>query len=682
MSLALAAQCKPTRKTALLSAAIAFTFLPTIATATDDLFALSLEELMQVKVSGATLTEENQRMVPSAVTVFSREQIQRLGAQYVEELMDLVPGFQRYRGANNSLNSMYSSRGRRIGTVSSEVLMVIDGVQWAMTRSGAAAPLGPTPLYNVERVEFIRGPGSALYGSNAMMGIVNIITSQHDKSVEVATGEFERRFASAQWRHSIEDAQLAAQFRIERDQGQHFTVPDSFSPRLIATSDPRALTDVFLQAQWRDLKIDWRYSSRESDNFYSLELISDEATAEFRTQMSQWRAYWDFTYATIISHLTVYYGDDYQMSLGQLGAPGSFAAISSPSSNDAPVARVAFDARTAGLKWHNEWPLSQGAFSYGLESRQVKNQDTYAASNFDLGDLAQHQFPIRYYGEIVPNTLVENGVEQNSHGVYTQYKHAFNTNNEMILGARWDRYSDIGHHLSPRLAFVHALTANQSLKLLYGEAYRAPSISEQELINNPVQLGNRDLNPEIVRSSEMIWQGQWKTTACSLGYFSNRFDDSIILQPLGQLLVYANGEQSPTKGWEFEFSQQWTDHWITRYSHFELRDKPENAYREADRMQSFTVEYQHDKWLGSLTAIRHGNREMATQGSEATRITLPHYTLFNLNLRYAFSDNFFVSLRLKNASNEHYSSPFQTATRISGVPERGDEWLLLGSWRY
>jgi iron complex outermembrane receptor protein len=119
------------------------------ALAAEDLFDLSLEELMQVPISGSTLIERSWQQTPSAVTVFSREQIQRLGVDYVEELMNLVPGFQRFRTAQNQINYVYSSRGRRVAEGAYDVLILVDGVTLHSPRSRSnAASHGLIPVTN------------------------------------------------------------------------------------------------------------------------------------------------------------------------------------------------------------------------------------------------------------------------------------------------------------------------------------------------------------------------------------------------------------------------------------------------------------------------------------------------------------------------------------------------------
>lgn len=101
----------------------------------------------------------------------------------------------------------------------------------------------------------------------------------------------------------------------------------------------------------------------------------------------------------------------------------------------------------------------------------------------------------------------------------------------LTLGARYDNFTDIGSQLSPRMGLVQQLNQQHSIKLLFGESFRAPSESELNLQNNPVLLGNPELEPESVKSWDLVWVAQWNESAISLGYFESHFTDSIIQTP-------------------------------------------------------------------------------------------------------------------------------------------------------
>ena len=100
-----------------------------------NLFSMPLKSLLQVRIHGSTLTDESLKTVPSAVTVFTHNEIQRMGLDYLDELMNLVPGFQSYRSSSSSLVAPFSARGRRIGDAGAEILVLVNGQRLEDPRS-------------------------------------------------------------------------------------------------------------------------------------------------------------------------------------------------------------------------------------------------------------------------------------------------------------------------------------------------------------------------------------------------------------------------------------------------------------------------------------------------------------------------------------------------------------------
>src|SRR5580658_1704007 len=106
---------------------------------------------------------------PASATIVSRDEIQRLGANNLAELLQTVSGY--YLSSNDAHSTTITVRG-----ITSRVLILVDGVPLYQGFIDATLSLQDVLLYNVERVEITRGPGSALYGADAVAGIVNLIT--------------------------------------------------------------------------------------------------------------------------------------------------------------------------------------------------------------------------------------------------------------------------------------------------------------------------------------------------------------------------------------------------------------------------------------------------------------------------------------------------------------------------
>ncbi|MBN1960581.1 MAG: TonB-dependent receptor plug domain-containing protein [Deltaproteobacteria bacterium] len=152
---------------------------------------------------------------PSSVTVFTRKDIMRLGVRTIERLLNFVPGFQ---GTTDNGNGVFriSVRGRNT-TEHDYVLVLIDGQRLNDMFTGGA--INPIAIENVEQVEIIRGPGSALYGANAFLGVIDIKTNRKRNNSMVASGDLNNRYVAINLANKLDALKVAAFVKHYRDDG-------------------------------------------------------------------------------------------------------------------------------------------------------------------------------------------------------------------------------------------------------------------------------------------------------------------------------------------------------------------------------------------------------------------------------------------------------------------------------
>ncbi len=649
----------------------------------DALFLLSLEELLKVKVTGSTLTDESLKSVPASVSVFSHDQIKNMGLDSLDELMNMVPGFQSYRTSYTSLHAPFSSRGRRIGITASEVLVLVDGMRLEdPSSSGAGELAAKIPLLQIERVEFIRGPGSAIYGSNAMMGVINIITVVGVNRLGFGYGNLNRRRAHLLTSNKMADVSVDLFGQIEADDGDNLRVQDTFGSNRINTRDPRQLADLTAKFHWKKTKINLRHNQFESEGFYELNTISDKVNKR-SGQLNSISLKQDFNWETTSSWLWLSYSYSKLNITGQLTAPGDLASSSVPPSDDPLIFDVDFDDFSESrMQWHNNWEFnSLSSLQFGAEYRHIDAPGVIVKSNFDVKDLASGD-DVRYYGAILANSPVQAQSSRDILGFYAQYQTRLIAQTHLTLGLRYDDFSNISTHLSPRFGLVQELDEHNSLKLLYGEAFRAPAEIELNLQNNPVLSGNLALKPEVVQSWELIWVGQWPHTGLSFGYFENNFSDSIVQASIGSgLLQYKNVDLDPVKGFEFELSHELDEYWRLRASYTYFNEKADLSFREADQLVSLMANYQSGNWNANIIAGYHNERDLPAVDSNNNRITLDDGWLMFAKLSYSHTSNWQSNVQVKNLLNEEYQTPSESASVSEGVPNRGREILLeLNYW--
>jgi outer membrane receptor protein involved in Fe transport len=519
-----------------------------------------------------------------------------------------------------------------------------------------------------------------------MMGVINIITRENVNSVEVAAGSFNRKKVNFFYSKEIEALKLDVFIQSQQDDGEGYVLNDTFSASQIETDDPRTVEDFIFKMKFHNTSLNMQQHQFESSNFYELDGISNDFN-ERNGSIASIGVKQDFFWGDVQSWLQVDYRQTNVELAGQLTPVGLLAGSSDPSSNDALFVVAKFDRYAeTHVQWHNSfspmyWPNSNVQF--GFEYRYVDAPGTQAQNNFDIGDLATGSPTISYYGELLETTVVQDKSSRNITGQYLQLQHDFTAVTQFTFGLRHDDFNDLGSQLTPRLGMVHGVTDHHQLKVLYGEAYRVPSESEMFLKNNPVLLGNPDLKPETVQTVDIIWMGHWFNRAFTLGYFENHFTDAIIQTPsdLG-IPKFENVDQDPSKGFELEYSQQLNDAFLVKASYTHITDKPDINFREAAKLGSMTVNFQHYEYNANIVATWHDERELAALDTQANRIKLADNWVWFAKLSVQHSETLRSYLQIKNISDKQYNSPALGAALTDGVANRGREILLGINWTF
>ena len=142
--------------------------------ASTSLFDLNLEELMNINIISASLREESLTKAAAPIYIVTAQEIKERGYATLKEVMEDVPGYEDLSDSNENIAGV---RGAFASTTN-KILILIDGHRMnnlALGRYNTDQFIG---MDSVERIEFIMGPGSVLYGTGALVGVVNIITKK------------------------------------------------------------------------------------------------------------------------------------------------------------------------------------------------------------------------------------------------------------------------------------------------------------------------------------------------------------------------------------------------------------------------------------------------------------------------------------------------------------------------
>lgn len=612
--------------------------------ADNNYLTMDLAQLMQVRVVSSTLTEKNLRTVPSSVTVFTYQQIESMGINTLEELLNFVPGFQDFRQADSGYEYYHSARGRRTDAQAREILVMIDGQRFQSEGfSGVYMPI--TLLSNIEKVEIIRGPGSALYGSNAFTGVINITTQKNTNEVKVRYGTHNNSFGQVLYNTKINDYTVDIAADVFSDKGELYRLESAVDNKLYDSRDPSDGYGINIKiagetTQWNAIR-----QVQTAYEFYVVETLSNQFN-EMKKQYSALQFKKTIGWNDVVNtHYTIRYSELVRdIQAGFFSTKASFQG----------------NLQSVDFNLNNDFAISDNhSVQFGLEQRHM--QMDKAVLKTVIGDL-----------------LLTDAYSANVSGLYAQSQYKFPEKTELTFGARYDHYSDIGSAFSPRFGITHQVSDIQTLKLLVGKAFRAPTFSDLAVSNNTAIQGNPNLKPETITTWELVWMGNWQHNSLTLTAFDSCIDDAIVQGFVGQIRQFVNAEQDEnSQGVEMEYLAQLGADWQLRAQYSFFNTLPESSFRQADNLASLIVNYQHEKWNINVSANHAGEREML---SGSNKVSLNAYWLANTKVQYRFNDDTNIYLQAKNMFNEKYLTPSQGTALTRGIPNRGRELSVGLDW--
>jgi outer membrane receptor for ferrienterochelin and colicins len=638
----------------------------------EKLLLLSLEELLEVKISVASRQEELLKDAPSSVTVFTHEELRNMGIKNIEELLNYMPSLQSSIDVHTGAASVIS-RGI-LSTEAMGVLFLLNGQRMNEHYTGSGLILNSfMNIENVEQIEIIRGPGSALYGSNAFLGVINIITNRTHNNItaEVGTNNSYRTSISAH--EKVNDWKLSGFASVHGDKGQHYNNVFDRYYQTRETKDPKHGADISFEADYQDFYFGLHHSQRDSKDFYQLDYLAN-GLAEKNTAQTLFNLKWK-TFLTPQLQTQLGLSGFYSQwdSLTRLAPAG----ITPPFMVADYIAGPVYSTRLITLS--NDWAYSLNKnhlLSFGFQSEFSDMPKAYINSNYNVLNYA-------YLGRITVQAndmsrFVDNKNRQ-IQSVYFEDNYRWNDDFHSIVGARYDHYNDFGSALKPRLALIYTTPWKDNIKLMYGEAYRAPTLSALWSKNNPLIIGNPSLKAENISTAEVSYIHTTPQRQIALTYFYNKLSDmyqNILIDPVWKTIQPQNLGSGHVEGVELEISQQIDKHWLFKANVSKILNNNLQTGFSPTYFGSAILNYSKNDWTFNISSyLRAPISELPNQG---------RMVIFNALARYNISKPFSVELTANNLFDKTYYDA-QTGgglgTDLSGnivraIPRRGREIFL------
>lgn len=570
----------------------------------------------------ASAVPETVESTPAAVTVLTRTDIEQRGATDLADVLREVPGLTLSRtGSAGRATSLFTR-----GSNSTHTLVLWNGIE-LNNPYFSGFDWGQFATTGVEQVEVVRGPYSALYGSEAVAGVVNVLTTPRTSNVNVLVegGGHGYRNANVSGAYVTSSMMVAGAYGHREDDG--FAPNDDLrqnNGNVFWRWTPVSTFSLGVSARRNsyDLGIPTNTNLAGDQLVPSLHRRGDGNDREIALPVSQTigRFAYDLTLADVRRSDNFHDPDD------PYGLVDSYT--------DSRVRRARLATRTT--------TSSFGTFVLGGEYERaiVDDRNTYG-TNLDNDRRRERAF------------FVEDRL---SHEL------ASGSHLELSVGARYDHFDTFGSQTSPRAA-VAFVTGNTKVRAAYGEAFRAPSVGE---LYFPFS-GNRNLDAERSRNFEIGFDhGLANNGLFTATYFNSRFRNLIVFDPA--TFIFANIGRAKSDGLELGYERRVVRQFYTAISYTYLHSDDDEStgkrlLRRPKHSGSASLGYTRGAVDTNLTVIRSGAREDILPIAPYSRISNKGYTTLDANVQWHFG-RLVPFVRLENATNQHYEE-------VKGYPSPG-----------
>lgn len=567
--------------------------------------------------------------IAGSATIIDEQSIEASGALSFTDLLRTVAGVNVSQ--SGPLGNLTELRFR--GSESNHIMVLIDGVEINDAAQGGLVDFSHILLANIERIEILRGPQSALWGSNAIAGVISIITKQAEgnsvnPSLGLSIGDRDTYQANASVNQRTDTFNYTFNASVLKTDGENISRSGDEQDGYKNTNVSGSLGYKINKTHSLDVNARFvDYSSDFDASDFSTGLIGD-ANNETQGEQLSIGANWRFTpqqddafYAQLLSF-------QYSQQSNENFQDNEFSG-----SSEAIKLRVI---------WNNRFSLAQYSFiNIGFEG---VDEDFDQTGPVVFGDPNQSQSTSSY-------SLVTNG------------QYAVSQQVNLSASYRYDNNDTFDNASSFRLGSTYIVNDDWHAFISYGKAVKNPTFTERFGYFPSSFLGNPDLIPEQQKSFELGVEGSFKRINLQLSGFSAELEDEIlgfVYDSANAQFTAANAQTaSKRKGFELSLngSVQNVD-WKAQYSYLDATENQENELRRARHTgsvsASYTIDTQHLVYAqADYTGTRYDIFYPPFPAASET-LALEAYWLVSANYQYKYNKNMTINLRLSNILNAQY----------------------------
>ncbi len=561
--------------------------------------------------------------VAKNVKVVTKKDIEKMAALTAVDVLRNIPGvIVTENGGYGSLTSVYLR-----GASPNHTVIMVDGIEINDPMSpGRSADLSNILASDIERIEIVYGNESAVYGSDAMAGVINIVTVSHKKGLGFffEGGSKSTTYGGVNFANKTGDAFYWFKGSFFDTDGISAASEDMGNTEKDGYSNGTFSTGLNYKKGNNQLLFSFMYinSDNDLDMFGGYYGDNPSYTADREDYYGKFE--WKYSNPFGLDGYTKF--GYYYTKIDR--------SYNNPDENHPPVIKSDYTGQFNKFNLHTFVRLSdKSSLSVGLETTEEKGS-SYYYSESSWGP----------YESIFPEKTV------NTDSVYLNYVglYKFFTLN---LGVRYDDHDEFGSKTTFNAGFVIPLTDTLSFKVNGGTGFKAPSLFQ--LYSD--FYGNTELKAETSDSYEAFFekklmQGKMFVT---FGYFYNKYKDLIYFDMT--TYKYANGEKVETKGTEITFNYSGKAFsWRFGFTNISYSsDNPAYFYNRPEATVNFGISYVYKKWLFSADALYYDKRT-SFDYSNFEEVTLDSFTLFNIRINYVLNKKLTLYIKGNNIFDEDY----------------------------
>jgi outer membrane receptor for ferrienterochelin and colicins len=621
--------------------------------------SLSLEELMQVKVESAALHPQTLEDAPASVTIITAEDIRKYGYRTLGEALASVRGFYI---SNDRTYETVGVRGFSLpGDYDSHIMFLVNGHNMADNVFDYMLYVGngfPIDMNLIKQVEIIRGPGSALYGSNAMFATINIVTKAPGEVPTLAlttdTGSYGEKKGQVEAAGSWGGAQVLFSGSVYNNTGEsplffpQFDTPRTNYGEAINMTGEKGY-HFFSTLIWKNWTITAAFAgdSKIQPISWGPTIFNDPGT-KFDDQ----RNFVDAAYEREIAGGTLRW-------------------------------RTYFDS--FHFEGRGDYALSDGAVEDNRQTEigdWVGTQLTYRIRPFVAGvitvglegDLDIRNFLTDYDVSPVPVEYLKTSHPDRTLALFVQDEKKLSKRWTLDVGLRMDKSAYRPDFTSPRVALIYQ-PAPWTYKFLYGRSFRDPSTFQLFYDDGIADAANPSLRPEWADTVEIDVERKlgkrMNLQTSAYGYELHNFMVGVYL-PNG-LLQYQNSALIRAAGLEIEINGRPAD-WLEATASYAVQRARDDSALENSPQHLAKLRFAVP--LGRKFDLSSGMQYQSSRWTLAGNSLQPVYLAdFTLASKHLLRD-LDVRLGIRNAFNLHYSDPIALNPAVDSMAQPGRTFFV------